>query len=393
MNNKYKFINFILVLLMIMLSKTIFWGGLYKDIVMYIYIIICVIIILLKGISRKNLYILIHMLILSGISVFINFYNIDNLSWISIKGMVLELLTVAIISSYLTKKEFIKNYVNIMVVISLISLIHISIVYFSPNFIELISKKIFLGNHPYIISPFYTWGWNDVFERNSGPFWEPGAFQGYINIAILAIIFYKNDIKNLKYKILILITTLITTQSTTGYIVFLIIIIMFGINIIKEFTNNLGVKILIIFMIIGSGVYIISSNNISNKLEFENGSTIMRSNDFEKSLKMISEKPLAGYGNSYEKLTREKSLGIISNSNGILAMTYTYGIIFSTYYIYRLIVGLQDTFTVKSIIKRIGIILIFIILHCTEGLIWLPIYLIFIFQWKYEENNNTKMRI
>ena len=319
-----------------------------------------------------------------------NFSSIDNLSWINIKRMVIELLPIAIIASYLSKKDFIKNYVNIMTIISLISLIHIFIVYFAPNFIEFMSRKIILGNHPYIISPFYTWGWNDIFERNSGPFWEPGAFQGYINIAILSIIFYKNDIKYLKCKILILIITLITTQSTTGYIVFLIIIIMFGFNIIKEFTNNLLIKILIVFMIIGSGIYIISSNNISNKLEVENGSTIMRSNDFGQSLKMISEKPL-GYGNTYEKTIRERSLGIINNSNGILSMAYTYGIIFFMYYIYRLIVGLQNTFRVTNIIKRIGIVAIFIILHSTEGLVWLPIYLIFVFKWKDEENKNNKI--
>lgn len=61
--------------------------------------------------------------------------------------------------------------------------------------------------------------------RNCGMFWEPGAFQGYI---MLAFLFYINDYKSLwkthKLKCIILSLALLTTFSTTGYIVYLLYI-------------------------------------------------------------------------------------------------------------------------------------------------------------------------
>ena len=58
--------------------------------------------------------------------------------------------------------------------------------------------------------------------RNCGMFWEPGAFQGYI---MLAFLFYIDDYKSLwkthKLKCIILSLALLTTFSTTGYIVYL----------------------------------------------------------------------------------------------------------------------------------------------------------------------------
>ena len=61
--------------------------------------------------------------------------------------------------------------------------------------------------------------------RNSGMFWEPGAFQGFIMIVPLL---YLNHLKylwdNYRKECIVLIITLVTTQSTTGYIAFAILI-------------------------------------------------------------------------------------------------------------------------------------------------------------------------
>lgn len=55
--------------------------------------------------------------------------------------------------------------------------------------------------------------------RNSGMFWEPGAFAGYIILALLFSVLFK--IKLSMNYLWILGITLITTQSTTGYIAFI----------------------------------------------------------------------------------------------------------------------------------------------------------------------------
>ena len=61
--------------------------------------------------------------------------------------------------------------------------------------------------------------------RNCGPFWEPGAFAGYI---ILALIFILRDFKLMNKKIIsVLIFSLLTTVSTTGYLCLFVVIFIY----------------------------------------------------------------------------------------------------------------------------------------------------------------------
>lgn len=58
-------------------------------------------------------------------------------------------------------------------------------------------------------------------------FWEPGAFQGFIILAMLMLLYEadKTTVQNRKLKFLIFAVTLLTTQSTTGYILFVVILL------------------------------------------------------------------------------------------------------------------------------------------------------------------------
>lgn len=390
--NAYKnVVNFFLVLNIVLLSKTVFFGNLHEKEVSYIFVIITVFLLLFTRVDKKNLIRANVMLLLFGIDIIINVFQMDNGITLVVRGMIKSLLPISIITSYMTKEEFVIHYVNIICGFALISIIFVSIANFSPQYVEFLSSNIVAGDHPYKIFPLYTWGWNEIFKRNSGPFWEPGAFQGFINIAILLIIFYMDNIKKAKTKIIILIITLLTTQSTTGYIVFLMILVIFGFDIIRKFRINIILRCLVLVIIIASGIFIIASNNISNKLDESNQSTAIRSGDYKQSIRMIIEKPIFGYGPGQAKTRRELQLGISDNSNGLLSMVCTYGIIFSIYYIYRLIKGINIMFHTNNILKKICIVIIFIILDCTEGLIWLPFYLTFLFQWKCE--NPTEVNI
>lgn len=70
------------------------------------------------------------------------------------------------------------------------------------------------------LNPFHTANF-----RNCGLFWEPGAFQFFINMAFLLAIAHKQ----LRWgHYLILSTALLSTQSTTGYIVFALILLGYG---------------------------------------------------------------------------------------------------------------------------------------------------------------------
>lgn len=56
--------------------------------------------------------------------------------------------------------------------------------------------------------------------RNCGPFWEPGAFQGFINLALM-IELLGTHVRNRSWhiRVLVFVITIISTYSTGGYIV------------------------------------------------------------------------------------------------------------------------------------------------------------------------------
>ena len=79
------------------------------------------------------------------------------------------------------------------------------------------------GRRPltYII---YTFVIDPHHYRNCGMFWEPGAFAGMLTLCMaLNIKFLPELWKNHKLKIVVLVVALLTTKSTTGYLVFFII--------------------------------------------------------------------------------------------------------------------------------------------------------------------------
>lgn len=114
----------------------------------------------------------------------------------------------------------------------------------------------------------------DGIIRNSGMFWEPGAFQGYINLVSLMFI---NELKQLwkqeRLSCIILLLALITTFSTTGYVVFMFII---GSVFIKE-TRNVIVKGIVGTTIVAGVIYAITSFDfLGEKMQgqFENAATL-----------------------------------------------------------------------------------------------------------------------
>lgn len=94
----------------------------------------------------------------------------------------------------------------------------------------------------------------DHWYRNAGMMWEPGAFQGLINLAILITPLQKligNAAR--KRRFVVLIVTLITTFSTTGYLIFFVVMA------VKALESKISVALKIIMvsaiLAVGSSAY------------------------------------------------------------------------------------------------------------------------------------------
>lgn len=136
---------------------------------------------------------------------------------IKVTGIMIAGITIAgLFALGFSHDKFVQVYTNIMPFLALFSVIAFTISLFLPSLIQIFptitnsagAEAHFLG---------FSFVRLDVSQpRNMGMFWEPGAFQTYLNIGFLLEVFGRSTIR--KNVIVIYTIALITTLSTAGFI-------------------------------------------------------------------------------------------------------------------------------------------------------------------------------
>lgn len=233
-------------------------------------------------------------------------------------------------------------------------------------------------------------GWPAHFHRLASIWHEPGACMMFLNIAFLL---YIPELKtmnlnhNEKLYLVIIIIGILFTQSTTGYIVFILIL---GYCALKSKFLLPKKKILLIIVCGGIISMLYSSDIVQDKLnqnEEEMNSKGIRMRDNLSCLTMALDNPLTGVGfGTKEFIQTSEKLDNLSNSNGILLIAAYMGIIFVIlYFIY---VYKYTRIWNQSQIDTLFIILIFFILESNEAFIEFPVSFIFAAKF-YSYNNPT----
>lgn len=404
-SNKENLLEYILVFFAIALSNTVFFGLAHKtetSVIAFIYMIAFGVVRLMNN-SGKVIIIKKNVLRLAVISfaLLFSFLFMSGTADSAIRNFYImvefNILLAFFISTFLEKMSFVKIYINLMVIISVISLAHFVIALFFEKAVNYFTINSTEQGHYY--SMFYTWGWENygqgmvIFKRNSGPFWEPGAFQIFIVFAILFCIRYSYSVENPGSKLLILLITLFSTQSTTGLIILVLLILLYGNDIIDLISQNRFIhnvkninKLIIFFAVVITVGWIIFSGVVSNKISYytvSNSSANIRYIDLTKSLSLVSVNPLfgMGYGTDFT-FNCETLVGIKNNSNGLFLMFYTMGIIFSFFYIIFEINGFFVLFKEKSIIKSVVVCGILLLMHMVECIFVFPICFLFFFAFR-----------
>ena len=91
--------------------------------------------------------------------------------------------------------------------------------------------------------------------RNSGMFWEPTAFQGYINVALFLNFRRLPFLMKKRRKVLfVLLLTFVTTFSTTGFFLFSVLVLTY-LLIYTRINKALAIITCVIFLIVGVIVF------------------------------------------------------------------------------------------------------------------------------------------
>lgn len=170
-----------------------------------------------------------------------------------------------ILTKAFSKEKFFEYLTDVIVLISIVSLIVFFAGMFQPALLERygVPCQNAIGNpgRDYFLSVYVTRSY-----RNYGVFWEPGAFQIFLNFGIIFELFCDKR-KGKTIRIIALLTALITTFSTTGYISLCLILMAF---LIESQNAN---RILPIICLIPVAIFIFSNSesyywdNIWNKFD------------------------------------------------------------------------------------------------------------------------------
>ena len=177
--------------------------------------------------------------------------------------------------------------------------------------------------------------------RNSGPFWEPGAFGGYLIIALSFNIIINKTFLNKKGKYLLF--AILTTFSTTAY-VSLLALILFSILVNAE----LIYKIVLVPLIIAGSIFAFTSldflgEKIASKANIQGNTYNTRFTSAVLDINDTYENPWLGLGRS--PITRYKgSIYPHANhrNNGTTGLLINYGVPFFILYLFFIFLGYKE---------------------------------------------------
>lgn len=130
--------------------------------------------------------------------------------------------------------EFIKKYVDCVVIIAVFSVATYFLYKFVPGFFDRFPRYLWRNNSVLFVNLWLSVipvGMQDYF-RNFGIFYEPGIFQFYLNTALLMELFFKKKISI--FRVAVLAIAVITTLSTNGYISLVLVFFAYGLTVITD---------------------------------------------------------------------------------------------------------------------------------------------------------------
>lgn len=372
MKNKWKSAGqYYIVTLLILVSGTIYSSYVYYEEFLYFLLFNAFIINGTKKINKKSIltFLMISTIIL--LNYFVYQQNSDGYF-----GLVIKLLAVLLLCNSLNIKELANKFMNVVFIISLISLVCYFLWITYPILImSLVPVTEVWGS---LIRPtfFYTFPYMDL-NRNFGPFKEPGMFQVFVNLALYINFKKEKEIKKVKFLIYtsIFVATIVTTFSTAGLITTFIIFIYFIFHNLKSKNN----KKIIFFAFIALFGSIWAENEygiIQEKFDANNSSFKDRSSELEITYKVLAESPFLGVG--YQNNFYNSLYGNIKNgTNGIFALYQQFGLFFASIILFFYINGIRkigENFT-----ESLTLFLIIFLSFSTEPTMFQPLFLILLF--------------
>ncbi len=158
------------------------------------------------------------------------FFVLGSISWMGSFNYLCKLFFGAGILLYVGEK-FRDCFLNIITVLAVISFL-----FYIPQLFGYIIPEVLPvpSDHLHSVLIYNVNVARDEYLRNCGPFWEPGAFAGFLFVSLLLYVGdFKKLVRTKPWHVLIICLAILTTRSTGGYIlmaffiVYLLAVVLF----------------------------------------------------------------------------------------------------------------------------------------------------------------------
>lgn len=283
-----------------------------------------------------------------------------------------------LIVNYYSYKKFIDIYLQLIYLLSFISLIIFIVATISLPFFEIFPVQYNSAGatmYNLLVAVVFADG---SYVRNTSIFREPGVFMIYLNIAIILELFFKTEIN--KKKLFVFILAIFSTLSTAAFISVGTIFIAFLFTKTKNKTSIKNKRFIIILLLIAL-VIVVSSGQIYSmvfdkvgKDNIGDGSSLARGVSVLANFNIFLDNFLYGVGIKnypvlFSKYTLDLigiSMGVGNNTNTITTVLAVYGFLFGILFIYMLVSFAKKTS--NSILVRTFILLVLLMLYSNEEL-------------------------
>lgn len=273
--------------------------------------------------------------------------------------LLLSFLVYFFIASIL-KDKFFEVFVNSVFVICLISLCCFLLTY-SSSFMDSVDKiapyfkplgsnnAIETGKTLKVTRNIVIYNFREYtlfFNRDSGPFWEPGMFTIFINVALFFNLMMRR--KFATFKNIIFVITNITTFSTTGYIAFIFILFVYALFISKSKLNLLYVVALAAISLVVSNLDFMESKIMK---EYADTKGTSRFQAAVIHYQIISEHPFTGVGDGTSEFVA-KLTDADSTANGLTLVFAKFGLFVGLLYyllLFKACSNIMGYFTMNKI--------------------------------------------
>lgn len=313
--------------------------------------------------------------------------------------LTIRLVGCLVIASGISSEKFKKIYINIMIFLSILSLICFGLLLLGVTL-----PGSFTINNSYTTF-YHVMGYGADQEvrryRNCGIFTEPGIYQMYLNFALLALWSDKDiTIKRAKKIFLLFSFTLLSTKSSMGYLIFALVLLLYFVYRpdILNFRPIKKTHVLVLFAIgmVVVGLEEINGGFVTSFITSTN-SWSSRHDDTLLTLKIALDYPIFGIGLATDPLPiwdiyyyRYESLRLYRGyqnamSCGLGNYLCMGGIPFTLLYLVCVLKSYFQLFDVKDVFAKIILFAIVLLFVLEEPLMPTPFFLIGFFTcitWK-----------